>query len=92
MKFKISKKVRLKLLDKDHNVTEDEIRQCFENRGPKEIIDNRAWHATNPKTKWFIAETDRCRLLKIVYMYDDGIVIKTAYNADQSVIDYFNSH
>jgi len=51
-----------------HNVTISEIRQCFLNRNGRLLVDNRALTKTNPPTLWFIAETNKGRALKIVYI------------------------
>ncbi|HAN56607.1 MAG TPA: ADP-ribosyl-(dinitrogen reductase) hydrolase [Betaproteobacteria bacterium] len=62
-------------------VTESEIVQYFANRTGKDLIDTRAQHLTNPLTRWFIAETDFGRNLKVAYMpTNSGIVIKSAYD------------
>jgi hypothetical protein len=83
----ISPSVRQKLNQSDHNVTEAEILECFANREPGDCIDTRAWHATNPETRWFVAQTDRGRELKIVYIFHmSGLVeIKSAYSATPNV-------
>ena len=90
----ISASVREKLKTPDHNVTEAEIEQCFANRGPKECLDTRAWHLTNPVTRWFVAETDYGRILKVIYMlHPDGIVeIKSAYPATENVIRIYEKY
>jgi len=87
MAIKLSPSVQQKLNDKHGGVSADEIRQCFANLDKPPKIDSRARHLTNPVTRWFIAETDYGRLIKICYMpYPNGdYVIKTAYepNADE---------
>lgn len=81
MKFIISPGVRAKLSAKIPPVTEDEIRQCFANRSGSYLIDTRADNLTNPYTRWFIAETDFGRKLKIAFVpMNDGLHIKTAYD------------
>lgn len=81
MKLIISTKVREKLVNKTPPVTECEIVQCFANRDRTDAIDIRAEHRTNPITRWFIAETDFGRKLKVAYMpTPEGIVIKSAYD------------
>ncbi|MDO8369651.1 MAG: hypothetical protein Q7S71_02885 [Candidatus Nitrotoga sp.] len=82
----ISSSVRAKLANKTPPVTESEICQCFANRTRSYLIDKRANNLTNPLTRWFIAETDFGRKLKIAFMPTaGGIVIKTAYgpNAEE---------
>ncbi len=84
----ISTRIRKKL-DSKHRVTEKEIRECLENRIGDFLVDNRENHQTDPATLWFIAETDRRRLLKVVFVFKDGnFHIKTAYapNANEIAI------
>ncbi len=82
----ISKRVQEKLDDKHGGVSMVEIRQCFANRDGNFLYDTRATHLTNPITRWFVAETDFGRQLKIAFVERQGnIHIKTAYepNADE---------
>ena len=81
VQLKISPGVKAKLLDKIPPVTESEIVESFANRTGKDLIDTREEHATDPPTRWFIAETDFGRSLKIVYLLtSEGVIIKTAYD------------
>lgn len=91
MKILISKSVREKLLVKHKGVSVEEIRQCFANREGPILIDSRATHLTNPVTRWFIAETDFGRQLKIAYMpmADKSIVIKTVYEPNEREISIY---
>lgn len=59
----------------------DEVIECFSNRDGSFLEDTREVHKTNPKTQWFIAETNRGKKLKIVFIqFPDGSVrIKSAY-------------
>ncbi|MDP2431797.1 MAG: hypothetical protein Q8O33_07180, partial [Pseudomonadota bacterium] len=68
MALVISPQVRIKLANKTPPVTKDEILQCFANRTGSYALDMRADHLTNPITRWFIAETDFGRKLKVVFM------------------------
>ena len=89
----ISDKIREKLSKKVPQVTEEEIHQCFANQDRSFVIDPREEHRTNPFTRWFVAETDYGRKLKIMYVPDSkGIHIKSAYDADQHIIDLFNKY
>jgi uncharacterized DUF497 family protein len=89
MEIEISGAVREKLAIK-HNVTEKEIEQCFMNRAGLCIYDTREEHATDPKTRWFIAETNARRLLKVSFIpYPGRVVIKTAYEPNQVEIDLY---
>lgn len=74
-------------LDAKHAVTLEEIDQCFNNKCGVNLIDDREEHRTDPPTLWFIAETNKERLLKIVYVYRDGnIYIKSAYEPNEDEI------
>lgn len=92
MAIKLSNTVQQKLSEKHGGVSADEIRQCFANLDCPPKIDSRSEHLTNPVTRWFIAETDYGRLLKICYMpYPNGdYVIKTAYEPNAVEIAAFN--
>jgi hypothetical protein len=79
----LSQRIREKLQQKTPPVTEAEILQCFANRGGRYLLDQREEHQTNPPTRWFVAETDFGRILKVVFIRDDGdVIIKTAYDAN----------
>lgn len=81
MALKMSPHVRSKLANKTPPVTRDEILQCFANLIGNVLIDTRAQHLTDPMTRWFIAETDYGRKLKIVYIPQNGdIIVKSAYD------------
>ncbi len=70
-----------------HEVNEDEIRECFLNFDGKYLIDSREEHKTSPPTLWFISETHRGRMLKIIFVHEDGnVIIKSAYNANETAI------
>jgi len=87
----ISQSVRAKLASKTPPVTESEIIQCFANRSCSYLIDTRANNMTNPLTRWFIAETDLGRKLKIAFMPTaDAIVIKTAYDPNATELSIYN--
>ncbi len=89
----ISSKVSQKLNSK-HNVSECEISQCFASRERGFLEDTREDHKTDPVTKWFVAETDRGRKLKVVFMQADNldIHIKTAYIANDSEKRIYAAH
>ena len=85
MALVISNLIRQKILQK-HGISENEVIQCFASREGGFLEDTRENHKTNPPTKWFIAETDYGRKLKVVFMQSvDGkdIHIKTAYLANE---------
>jgi hypothetical protein len=83
----ISSDVRHKLATR-HSVAEADILECFSSRDPNKnfLEDTRADNRTNPKTLWFVSETDVGRTLKIVFIYyaPDRFVIKTAYEANDN--------
>jgi len=80
--MQISSKVAEKLAKK-HGVTEAEIIECFANRTAGFLLDTRAEHKTEPDTRWFVAQTNRGRCLKVVFIPIDGkIRIRTAYEAN----------
>lgn len=85
MRLIIGPQVRLKLANKIPPITEDEIRDCFENRLDDPIEDTREEHKTKPPTMWFIADTNHFRRLKVVFIQQKSgdVVIKTAYEPDE---------
>lgn len=86
MGFIISKRVREKLMRPDHGVTEAELLECFANRCGGECTDEREEHKTNPLTRWFVAETDYGRRIKVMYVpLELGIEIKSAYPSTDEV-------
>lgn len=95
MRMFLSPSVRAKLAQGDHNVTEDEILQCFANRDRSFATDTRPEHQTPIPTQWFVAETDYGRRLKIVFIFDKkaGIVdIKSAYPATAEVTRIYKKY
>jgi uncharacterized DUF497 family protein len=84
-----SQKVQAKLLAK-HRVTMEEVCEALSDRPDYVVIDDREDHASDPPTYWFIAETNRGRRLKIVYIArGDDIFLRTAYPPDKVEIDLF---
>jgi hypothetical protein len=81
MALVLSRRVREKLASKTPPVSEDEILQCFANRSGRYLLDHREQNQTDPPTRWFLAETDYGRVLKVVFIQKDQlVVIKTAYD------------
>lgn len=79
----VSSAIRDKLLDK-HCVKEGEVHECFFNRDGPYLEDDAEDHRTDPPSYWFIAETNRGRRLKVVFVAKDGnVYLKTAYNANE---------
>ncbi len=89
----ISHGVRTKLDHKTPPVTEKEIAQCFDNKCGVNLLDDREDNQTDPPTLWFIAETNRGRLLKIVYIFKNGTChIKTAYDPNELEIALYDKY
>jgi hypothetical protein len=87
----ISVKIREKLASK-HNVSPDEVAQCFANRVGKFLLDTREKHASNPSTHWFIAETDYGRKLKVVFVPSQGdIYIRSAFSPNAEELRIYAS-
>lgn len=87
----ISSRIDDKLDDK-HRVTQAEVEQCFDNRCGYNLMDDREHHRTDPPTLWFIAETLKGRLLKIVFVYRDGnIHLKSAYEPNDEEIRIYET-
>lgn len=87
--FKVSSHVQQKLLDK-HGVTLNEVYECFTNRERPAFEDERADHQTDPPTFWFIAETDKRRILKVIYVeYEEFFAIKSAFDANGTWIEKY---
>lgn len=68
-------------INQKHQVSYDEIEQCFLNRTKGFLEDTRVERLSIPPTLWFIAETNIGRRLKIVFMVlkNGYYEIKTAY-------------
>lgn len=93
MSLIFSKAIIAKLQDK-HGVNKDEVAECFLNRDGGLLIDTREEHHSDPPTKWFVAETDMGRVLKVCFIqHSDGkIIIKTAYEPNKSVIAIYDKY
>ena len=91
--LKISKRIKEKLIYK-HNVNTTEVHECFINRTKGLLEDTRVENKTNPPTLWFIAETDYCRLLKIVFIElpDGTYEVKTAYEPNEIEVKIYERH
>lgn len=83
----------LEKLKVSHKVLRDEVAQCFANRSKGLLIDNRVSNATNPPTLWFLAPTNKGRILKIVYIQRDQIIhLRTAYEPNEDEIRIYDRH
>ena len=80
----ISGDVERKLQEK-HNVVRSEVEQCFYNRAGRLLIDSREDHKTTPPTLWFLAPTNKGRMLKIVYIQvDTRIHLRSAFEPNEA--------
>ena len=87
----IPQDIRDKLLRDDHNVKEDEVRECFLNHDGFYLEDDNEEHVTDPVSEWFVGETDRGRLLKIIFVFRDGnLYLKSAYPANDKTQRIYN--
>ncbi len=91
--LKISKRIEEKLWEK-HGVVITEVYECFLNRTKGLLEDTRVDHKTNPPTRWFIAETDHGRLLKIVFieLFNGAYEIKTAYEPNDNEVKIYEQY
>lgn len=79
-------------LSHKHDVSQREVEQCFENRVGNFLVDDREDHRTDPATLWFIAPTNKERLLKVVFIYTDGTIhIKSAFEPNAAEISIYES-
>jgi hypothetical protein len=77
----------------ERNIVPTDIAQCFQNREFGYCDDSRAKHLTNPITKWFVAPTDRGRVLKIMFVPDKGGVdLKSAYDATDEICRIYKKY
>lgn len=93
MRIRISDKTRQKLASKHGGISDKEIRECFENRDGLDLFDTRAEHLTDPLTRWFIAQTNHRRLLKIVFIpMKDCIEIKSVYEPNEEEVRIYQKY
>ncbi|MBU3539703.1 ADP-ribosyl-(dinitrogen reductase) hydrolase [Polynucleobacter sp. UB-Tiil-W10] len=87
----ISPAIKEKLLQK-HSLSRNDVEQCFMNRTRSYLMDNRLNHVTDPPTEWFIAENNRGLLIKVVFVFDDGIIyLKSAFPPNLTEISIYNT-
>jgi len=80
-------------LTKKHKVNRSEVEQCFANREGGLLTDNREQHKTNPPTQWFVAPTNKNRLLKIMFVRDGSdVYLKSAYDATEEICRIYDKH
>lgn len=87
IKIIVAPGIREKLADK-HQVKEEEVRECFMNIdvdiADPYLEDDEEDHRTDPPSYWFIAPTNRGRLLKVIFVLRDGnLFLKSAFNANE---------
>lgn len=88
----ISQKVLDKLASK-HQVSAAEVQQCFENRTGDLLQDDREEHRTDPPTMWFVAPTNKLRLLKVCFIQlADGSHVRTCYPANDVELRIYRTH
>lgn len=91
MRLVLTERVREKLTHK-HDVTRTEVVQCFGNKVGKLLEDTREQHRADPPTKWFIAETDSGRELKVTFVMEEGVVfLKSAYEPNAAEKRIYNN-
>lgn len=83
----------LEKLTKKHLVTRTEVEQCFTNRTGRLLTDNRELRKTNPPTLWFIANTNKGRALKVVYIQiGQEVHLKSAFDPNPTEIGIYSRH
>lgn len=85
MKYVVAPLIKTKINGR-HRVEEREIIECFSNVELGFLVDTREDNATDPPTRWFIAETDRGRELKVCFIHfseSKEVHIKTAYEPNK---------
>lgn len=84
MSIIISSTVRQKLAAK-HRVSEQEVREAFNDQPDHVLQDTRSEHASDPPTVWFIASTYGGRLLKVCYIETEtDVIVRTAYEPNEA--------
>lgn len=91
VKIVISKEVKKKLEEK-HDVSEAEVHQCFSNMTGQLLIDTREDHKTDPQTVWFIAPTNKRRLLKVCYVPNGDFYLRTCYPPNETELRIYRKY
>lgn len=91
--MQIANTILTKIQEK-HGVSPKEVDECFMNRDGRYLVDTRENHQTNPQTLWFIAETNKGRLLKICFVpkgvgNEDGPTLKSAFEPNDVEKDIY---
>ncbi|KRG64010.1 ADP-ribosyl-(dinitrogen reductase) hydrolase [Stenotrophomonas humi] len=87
----ISKEISRKLSSK-HGVSEVDVHQCFANITGQLLVDLREEHKTDPRTIWFIAPTNKGRLLKVCYVPRGDFYIRTCYPPNDAEMAIYRKH
>lgn len=93
MALVIAPQIEDKIGADDHgNVTAKEVQECFQNHCGGYCDEQRPEHQNSDglPSLWFVAETNKRRVLKIMFVRRDGnIHLKSAYPATDRVRDIF---
>lgn len=86
-----STEVKEKLRNK-HGVEVREVEQCFENKCGLFLVDDRENHRTDPPTLWFIAPTNKGRMLKVIFILSatGSIYLKSAYEPEAAAVKIYD--
>lgn len=86
----LSQRIKEKLSDDNHRITESDIHQCFANVEGGFLIDDREEHRTDPPTRWFVSQNDYGVRIKVMFIFrGQDIFIKSAYKATDAVSDMY---
>ncbi|MEA9603746.1 ADP-ribosyl-(dinitrogen reductase) hydrolase [Polynucleobacter sp. JS-JIR-II-c23] len=78
-------------LELKHGISRSDVEQCFINRQRSYLLDDRLNHLTEPPTEWFISENDRGILIKVVFVFDNGMIyLKSAFPPNSTEIRIYN--
>jgi hypothetical protein len=73
-------------------VGEAEVHQCFANITGQLLIDTRESHLTDPRTVWFIAPTNKGRLLKVCYVPKGDFFLRTCYPPNDAELAIYRKY
>lgn len=79
-----------KKLAEKHQVSVEEVEQCFYNREGLLSEDTREEHKSDPPTPWFVSKTDRGGKLAVFLIVDDcSVIIKSAFEPSESRVKLY---
>ena len=93
--FVFSKNILSKLETKHGQITQEDVKECFDNNDDRVLEDTREKNKTLPPTQWFISENNNGRRIKVCFIYRENvnkIYIKTAYEPNNEEIRIFNKY